>query len=37
MWLLIEDILRNFGIHLPKELFEILKFAMNYASLFNSE
>ncbi|CAD8120924.1 unnamed protein product [Paramecium sonneborni] len=35
MWLLIEDILRNFGIHLPNELFEILKIAMNYASLFN--
>ncbi|CAK65593.1 unnamed protein product (macronuclear) [Paramecium tetraurelia] len=37
MWLLIEDILTIFGIHFPKELFEILKIAMNYSSYFNSQ
>lgn len=29
MWLLLDDIFRNFAIYYPQELFEILKISIN--------
>ena len=37
MWLLLEDIFRNFAIHYPRELFEVLRISVRDPSMFNND